>query len=299
MKELPNSDFRATRLILEANDFALGGDEEEPAPTDLIKPAVWTTLTSLPDDVAIRSTNHFGSMFEKGSSLTDGLASLTISVQEFCGGDKKRPMRDVLPVTLDELNSSVYCALTGYYRLAFSALRNVIEQTTFASTVELSGDISEFNAWQDGDDLKFSDVAAAARKISRIAELETILMDSIKDDLFRQRNGDDTGGLARRLYRRMSKSVHGSPGYSDGDIRNSNGPIFVEAALLNWWRGFLQAITYAIFLCRVTYPEIKELKYCEEPRTLEDLYANCLSQFEKEFDGFNIFKMSQSFLFKK
>jgi len=40
-KKLSQSDFRAVRVVLEPEDFALGSDEPDPPPSDLISEKAW------------------------------------------------------------------------------------------------------------------------------------------------------------------------------------------------------------------------------------------------------------------
>ncbi|WP_426440980.1 hypothetical protein [Bradyrhizobium genosp. P] len=63
-KALPLTDFRSVRHILEPQDFALGGDEDDPPPSDQIKPVIWKGMMNLPDDVAVRISDHNGSRLE-------------------------------------------------------------------------------------------------------------------------------------------------------------------------------------------------------------------------------------------
>jgi len=59
-KPLSLSDFRAVRVILEPDDFALGSDEPDQPPSDLIAEKTWHGIMDLPDDVAVRTSAHRG-----------------------------------------------------------------------------------------------------------------------------------------------------------------------------------------------------------------------------------------------
>jgi hypothetical protein len=63
VKTLPLSDFRALRHKLEPHEFAIS-DGMEVAPTDLVDKRTWSGLTHLPDDVAIRLSDHNGIRLE-------------------------------------------------------------------------------------------------------------------------------------------------------------------------------------------------------------------------------------------
>lgn len=63
VKILPSSDFRASRKILQVENYDLddGGLNHEKS-IDLIDQATWNYLTNLSDEVAIRTSNHYGSI---------------------------------------------------------------------------------------------------------------------------------------------------------------------------------------------------------------------------------------------
>jgi hypothetical protein len=58
-QKLPLSDFRAVRYKLEPHEFALS-EGPDPPPTNLIDEATWAGMMHLPDDVAIRVSDHNG-----------------------------------------------------------------------------------------------------------------------------------------------------------------------------------------------------------------------------------------------
>jgi hypothetical protein len=60
-RPLPTSDFRAIRIVLEPDDFALSSGEPDPPPSDLIDENIWHGIMTLPDDVSVRTSNHYGS----------------------------------------------------------------------------------------------------------------------------------------------------------------------------------------------------------------------------------------------
>jgi len=55
--------------VLEPDDFALGSEEPDPPPSDLVSPETWHALTVLPDDVAIRTSDHNGEALTEAYSL--------------------------------------------------------------------------------------------------------------------------------------------------------------------------------------------------------------------------------------
>src|SRR5580704_2498085 len=68
VSKLPLSDFRAVRHKLDPDDFALS-EGPDIAPTNLINEETWSGLTHLPDDVAIRTSDHNGHRLQLLHSL--------------------------------------------------------------------------------------------------------------------------------------------------------------------------------------------------------------------------------------
>jgi hypothetical protein len=56
-KPLPLEDFRAVRIVLEDDDFALVPENPDHPPWDLIDRDTWNSIVTLPDDVGIRTSN--------------------------------------------------------------------------------------------------------------------------------------------------------------------------------------------------------------------------------------------------
>jgi hypothetical protein len=64
MKPLPSSDFRARRLMLDDDDFAVTSGKYA-GPTNLIAASTWKSMVSLPDDVSIRTSDKYGPHLEQ------------------------------------------------------------------------------------------------------------------------------------------------------------------------------------------------------------------------------------------
>ncbi len=106
---LPTNDFRARRRVLLKSDFALAKAPGK-NPTDKIDKATWNHLVALPDDVAVRTTNHHGTIIRQMSNLTPEWVL-------YC--DEVDPI--MFPVMLDahdERDAALYNAITGYYRVS-------------------------------------------------------------------------------------------------------------------------------------------------------------------------------------
>ena len=124
-KLMPLEDFRAVRIVLEPDDFAGGDGEPDPPPSDPVGKDAWLGITGLPDDVAIRTSDHNGKALAEVCSLHSGwLAAI---------GDDADTLFDPMLDAGDDLQNSVFNALHGYYRAGFLALRSVVELMTIGA----------------------------------------------------------------------------------------------------------------------------------------------------------------------
>lgn len=293
-KPLSNEDFRAVRIILEPSDFAVGWEVPDLPPRDLISKETWNHLVGLPDDVAIRTSNHFGTILKEASEFQSELVSVSLALQDLVtqAGSKAEdsPICHVLLATTDELAASIYIVLTGYYRVAFSALRNAVENLAIGLHLELSGDQALFQAWLAGnDELKFGWAADNAYGNRPVFDLEAHLTATVADNLFRQKAGADPSGFARRLFSKLSKFTHGAPGFTDGDMWESNGPVFVSKAFTDWAVAFIQVYVFCLVACRLAQPKLYGLGQWSE-KSLGELFNEASRRLSAKNDGARLFQ---------
>ena len=63
-KLLPLTDFRARRTVLIRRDFDYA-PKPAPPPSDMIDEETWTSVVTLPDDVAVRTSDHHGTTIKQ------------------------------------------------------------------------------------------------------------------------------------------------------------------------------------------------------------------------------------------
>ena len=292
-KQMPLEDFRAVRTILEPDDFAHDSEHPEPPPSDLVAEDTWHHLVSLPDDVAIRTSNHWGTTIKDLSELEGEFVEVCLAAQDLTGAfsdhpSRNSPMEHVLVDASDELQASIYNALTGYYRVAFSVLRNAVENLTVGLHLELSGDQATYRAWLSGTDLRFGWAADLTPKHPTVANLEAHFLASVGDDIFHQKSPPDHGGFARRLFAKLSKYTHGTPGHSHVDLWASNGPIFVPDAFLDWAVTYTQVLALSLILCKLAYPQLSNLRGWSD-FTLGELFNQVGNMLRPGDDGALLF----------
>jgi hypothetical protein len=241
---LPDSDFRAIRKILEPQDFAYGSDTPDPPPADPVDKDTWNGIEILPDDVSIRTSNHHGRLLK---SLHDLWGFWVAAVDE---------EQDELYVSIldasDEFQAATFNSLHGYYRQSLGVLRNAFETITIGTYFKVSGNHSEFEQWRNGQiELPFG---RACDQLS-IQPLNLYLRSTLGESLFDQRTEISSGGWARRLYSELSRFAHSRPGFTDGDMWQSNGPIYAPDAFIQFSNKFFEVSVMCCILVKLGRPK--------------------------------------------
>ncbi|HYT37797.1 MAG TPA: hypothetical protein VEL49_11535 [Ktedonobacteraceae bacterium] len=109
---------------MEEDDFALSEGPELP-PSDLIKAKTWSGIMTLPDDVAIRTSNHHGTVLKIMYALW-GVWWEAIGETE-----------DLIYVPMldagDDFSAALFNLLHGFYRQACDSLRSALELTAIGA----------------------------------------------------------------------------------------------------------------------------------------------------------------------
>lgn len=260
--------------MLENTDFALA-EGRYSGPVDLIPRATWRSIVGLPDDVSIRTSDRFGTEIEKLWDYWGISTRVVLGVQALVTDAGQSPIAIATSDASDEFQAAIYCALVGYYRVAFSCLRNILEQCTVATQLELACDPQSFVDWQNGEErIKFGWAADLLPRHANVQALEQHLVSTIRDSLFRQ----SPKGFVRRLFLNLSKYTHGAAGSTDADMRESNGPIFVPKAFTEWYVAALKTWAFMLHEIKLTMPQLKNLPYGPPATTLDEFRAQIVSE---------------------
>jgi hypothetical protein len=109
-----------------------------------------------------------------------------------------------------------------------SALRSALETTAIATWAQVTRNDAEYRACREGkSSLSFG--KACDGLMSSTKKLKEHLRATANDSLFDQRTSATERGFARRIHGDLSNFSHSRPGYTEGDLRQSNGPIYVES----------------------------------------------------------------------
>ncbi len=233
VRKLPLSDFRAVRHMLEPHDFALS-EGEDIAPTHLIDEETWAGITHLPDDVAIRISDHNGHRLALLYSLWGDWIVAT--------GD---------PTQTDELFSCMldagdafqctnFLLLHGYYRAAMAELRVALELVMIGAFGNVKPHDPDYIAWKtSGSELGFTRLRKRMHGMLRGDQCKWLLANEEFPD---------------RTFRQLCNFTHSLPNSSDGALWESNGPVYSHKSVILTF--FTTVSVYAIcyLLVRIARP---------------------------------------------
>ncbi|MGP8259034.1 MAG: hypothetical protein ACLQM6_03670 [Acidobacteriaceae bacterium] len=239
-RHVPLKDFRGRRKVLVRSDFALTPKPPR-RPSDRIDQKTWYSLVVLPDDVAIRTSNHHGMTLRQLDELSHAWIAST-------GMYPNRNFID--PVMLDandDINAAIFNALVGYYRFSIGGMRNVLELLAIGCWTQVCGEKQMYEDWRKGK-IALSLGQACDGLIGGASALQAHLKSVINDSLFDQISSTSEGGFVRRAFSGISEYSHSRPGHTDGDLWESNGPIYVPAAFnhVSWIHFEIIALSYVL-----------------------------------------------------
>jgi hypothetical protein len=209
-KKLPSSDFRAFRYKLEPQDFALDGDENI-APTNLIDEKTWAGITHLPDDVAVRTSDHDGHRLELLYSLWGDWMTAIGEVTE------QDELFSAMLDAGDAFQCTTFLLLHGYYRAAMAELRVALELVMIGAYGNLKPDDPDYVEWKtSGSELGFTRFRKRMHGMLRAEQGKWLLAD---------------GEFPDKAFRQLCNFTHSRPDSSDGALWQSNGPVYVHQAV--------------------------------------------------------------------
>jgi hypothetical protein len=251
---LPITDFRARRRVLVRSDFAIA-EAPQPRPTDLIDKNAWHSIVTLPDDVAIRTSNHHGTTLAQLNELsTAWLFSIRMPPH-------REQMSPVMLDAHDEMQAAIYNCLTGYYRFSVGGMRNVLELVAIGCWAEVCGKKKEFLEWRKAK-IPLGLGTACDGLMRGAASLESHLKATVNDSLFSHKNTAAKGlaaegGYVRRIFSGLSEFAHSRPTFTDSDFRKSNGPIYVKSAFNHVAWIHFETIAIAYVLALIARPKMR------------------------------------------
>ncbi|MGA2591537.1 MAG: hypothetical protein ABSH32_16580 [Bryobacteraceae bacterium] len=248
-KPLCPEDFRAVRIELEDDDFAIVPEDPDRPPRDLIDRDAWNSIVTLPDDVAIRTSNDYGCLLGGMDRCWDGfIDSLSM---------RRDPIETAILDAADEFHAATYNSLHGFYRQAFGCLRNALETVAIATYCQVTDQRSLFREREAGKSrIEFGRACDGLITAPRLTVLRARLRKELGDSIFDQRKGgaSDTGGWARRLFSDLSEYEHSRPKFRNADMWESNGPVFSPTAFTKLAASFFETAALCFLMVKMGRP---------------------------------------------
>lgn len=239
LRPLSDNDFRGRRFYLvdhvffQAPSSAVDGG-------DRISERIWDSIVDLPTDVLLRTTELLGTMVEDMANQYSNWVHGTPHEP-----DQASYIFDATIDASDEFHASPFMAAHGWYRQATSSLRNALECMAIGAEFTLHVNQQKFEAWRNGEyEPKFGNM------IDQIAS-----SDKVKFFESKLRSGTVFGpnGVAKTLYKHLCCYAHARPGYTNVDIWNSNGPVFIGGAFTDFWANFGDTLALCAVLLKLSW----------------------------------------------
>jgi hypothetical protein len=256
-KPLPLNDFRAVRVVLEPQDFALGPKTERP-PSDPIDKDTWHSIMDLPDDVSIRISNNHGSQLKQIHELWG------VWIEAI--GEDKDYLSYTMIETTDEFDSVTFNSLHGFYRQAIGSLRNALELVIIGAYCQVCTKATEFTQWSKGKtEISFGKACDCLWGAPAIQPLNKHLHNVVGDSIFdRKKNKTYAGGWARRIYSELSNYAHSRPTFTNAEMWASNGPIYEPKAFESTIALLLQVYVLCYILVKLSRSSFVLPEPCKE-----------------------------------
>jgi hypothetical protein len=152
----------------------------------------------------------------------------------------------------DEFKAAPFIAAHGWYRQATAALRNALEGMAHAARYAVQNDPAKYRSWRNGtaDEPKFGNSIDIIGQHPAVAATNGRLA---APGLFGTRQ---VPGVFRNLYAGLCRYAHSQPGYTNGDIWRSNGPVFVPRAFTQFWLDYCDTLLACYVLLKIGYPSL-------------------------------------------
>ncbi len=244
-RALPDDDFRRRRAYLADEVFAIAPGESRP-PTDPIDEESWDGLIDLPTDVLLRTTDYLGTMLADAHNQWGRWIEAMPYEPEEPGGF----MFDAALDAADEFHAAPFMAAHGYYRQATAGLRNALEGMATSAALAIHGDTENFRRWRDGSyEPAFGNMVERLGLAPQLAEVDA----QFGEPRLFGRNPD---GLLQRAYTELCRYAHSRPGHTNGDIWQSNGPVFVGGGFTRFWEDLCDTIALCYVLYKIGWSEL-------------------------------------------
>ena len=229
-------DFRLRRYKLPPEAFLIHPDKEI-EPTDMVDPETWGEITTLPDDVSLRTSEHHGSLLRVANKLVGHWGAMVLDIQSLLENPRDDALALVCLDAGDDFQASIYLMLTGFYRQSIATLRMALEGILTGAYFRAFPDPAKFSQWVEG----YREGQVWVKEIrNRLMKKEPYRLFEKEEHKLLAKDG-----WINFLYSRLSAFSHGRPYYTDdegyqiptsnvGLWGGSNGPVYEPRAVKLW-----------------------------------------------------------------
>jgi hypothetical protein len=236
--------FRTERQYLADHVFAIVSGGGEP-PSDVVPREAWEGMVDLPTDVLLRTTDYLGRMVD---DLHDQ-GSAWIHATPMQPSDSQFMFEPALDAS-DEFQAAPFVAMHGWYRQATAGLRNALEAMACGAALAVRKDTAQYAGWRAGTfEPKFGNAIESLAADASLAALDNRLG---PPGLFGRR----PDGVVQETYNRLCRYAHSRAGYTNADIWQSNGPVFIPSAFTQFWTDFCDTVALCYVLLKIGWPEL-------------------------------------------
>ncbi len=206
MRTLDTSDHRALRVYLTAEDYGIH-EGEEYVPKGIISQNVWLGITKLSDNAALHTTDFYSAAVGTAYAIANAWGDIHDRVPE------RTPIRTQCLAVQQGFEGSLFNVVHGWYRVAGITLRCAFEDMLIGMHYQ----------HQDALWPEFEEVITGKGRSPQRRAIDAELLTFVPQELLDRANA---------LYQdELSIYVHRT---SEGEIWESNGPLFVHEALEVW-----------------------------------------------------------------
>jgi hypothetical protein len=212
-KELPESDPRAKRYYLSAEDYGLPSGTPY-VPMGSIDIDIWKQLVTCPDSALLKTTDYRAAELKAACELHARLLDCAEVLEQRNGGTA--PLHLQVLSAYEDLDSSLYNAAVGWYRTAGLCLRTALDDTLLGLYYDK----------QTAKLAEFENVIDGGARSKQVREMLRELHSRSSDSTF-----DPKSGQFILLYDTLSTYQHRISNFA---LVDSTGPIFDAEAFDRW-----------------------------------------------------------------
>ncbi|MBI2252097.1 MAG: hypothetical protein HYU63_05065 [Armatimonadetes bacterium] len=202
---------------------------------------------------------------------------ITVTLQHI-NTEGNSPTTYLSTIVIDEFQASVFNSITGFYRVAFSALRNILEQMVVAVYYEPCLRVDKFvpnnyKEWLKGKEkIFFNEMLKKISDYEEVKKIEADLLRKCDDKIFKAQKDSKPCVYLQRLYSTLCKYTHGRPNYTNNDLcSNNSGPWFNNSSFKTWYEIFLKIYLLFILVIKITKQNIDQIDFLPKNGKIKDI----------------------------